>query len=196
MVGIFVNRTIGAGLSELIADAQRNSGDDAPAMNEIVRRFEGLTMRLSRSMTRSFDLQDDLANAARVALVRAVRRHDQSRAGFPAYAEKYMRGAVLREYQKWVLPEIPNADLVEATAQIPDVEAPQEQVLDQLAPWGSGQIAAAIDQLDPSQHQIVSLRYAEDASIASIAKLAGTTPSAVSQRLATIHRAVTLALAA
>ena len=195
-MGIFVNRTIGVDLGEMIADAQRHSSDDAPAMNEIIRRFEGLTMRLSRSMTRSLDLQDDLANAARIALVRAVRHHDQSRAGFPAYAEKYMRGAVLREYQKWILPEIPHAELVEAAAQMHEFEEPQEQIVDQLAPWGAGPVAAAIDQLNPSQHQIVSLRYAEDASIASIAKLTGTTPSAVSQRLATIHRAVTHALAA
>lgn len=195
MVGIFVNRTTRAGLDELIADAQRHSSDNTSAMNEIIRRFEGLTMRLSRSMTRSLDLQDDLANAARIALVQAVRHHDQGRAGFPAYAGKYMRGAVMREYQKWILPEIPHAEMVEA-AQVSRIENPQEQALDHLAPWGPGPVAAAIDQLNPSQRQVVSLRYVGDASIASIAKLAGTTPSAVSQRLATIHRAVTHALAA
>lgn len=195
MVGIFVNRTIRADLDELIADAQSHSSDDTPSMNEIITRFEGLTMRLSRLMTRSLDLRDDLANAARIALVQAVRHHDRSRAGFPAYAEKYMRGAVLREHQKWMLPETPHAEMVEVAAQAPEVD-PHEQILDQLALWGSGPAAAAIDQLDPSQQQIVTLRYAEDASIASIAKLVGTTSSAVSQRLATIHRAVAHALAA
>ena len=134
--GYFRNRTTTVGLDKLIADAQRHSNDDTPAMNEVVKRFEGLTMRLSRSMTRSFDLQDDLANAARIALVQAVRNHDQSRPGFPAYAEKYMRGAVLREYQKWMLPEIPQAELVEAVSQGVEAEDSQRQVLDRLVHGG------------------------------------------------------------
>jgi RNA polymerase sigma factor (sigma-70 family) len=193
MVGIFVNRTVGIELSGLIADAQSHSSDDTPAMNEIIRRFERLAQRLARSLTSSLDLRDDLANAARVGLVRAVRRHDQHRPGFPAYAETYMRGAALREYHSWIMPEVPSGD------DLPSVEAPEsvhDQVADRLAPWGAGEVATAIGTLKPAQRRIVEARYISDAPLSSIAQATGTTVSAVSQRLSTVHRAVETALAA
>jgi RNA polymerase sigma factor (sigma-70 family) len=196
MVGFIVNRENGADLSHLIANAQSKRGDDSPAMNEIIRRFEGLTQRLSRSMTNSIDLRDDLANAARVGLVRAVRRHDQEQTGFPAYAEKYMRGAILREYQKWIVPETPSSEIIEGTDISHGVDNPHERLLDDLAPWGSGSSATAIDELTQSQRQIAVLRYVEDASLQSIATATRTTASAVSQRLSTIHRKVEQAAAA
>ena len=165
-------------------------------MDQIIRRFEGLTQRLARSMTRSPDLRDDLANAARVRLVRAVRRHDPCRPGFPAYAEKYMRGAVLREYQRWVVPDLPAADLVEEIA--PGAEAPsiEDQIVNHLAPWGDGPVAGAIAALTQDQRVIAPSRYLDDAPLAHISAATGTTVSAVSQRLATIHRAVEIAIAA
>lgn len=196
IVGLLVNRPIGADLSDLVANAQSESSDDSWAMNEIIQHFEGLTQRLSRSMTTSLYLRDDLANAARVGLVRAVRRHDQRRTGFPAYAEKYMRGAVLREYQRWILPEIPHGEIVEGTAHTHSADDPQERVLDHLAPWGTGSAATAMDELTQSQRQIAVLRYVEDASLESIATATRTTESAVSQRLSTIHRKVEQAVAA
>jgi RNA polymerase sigma-B factor len=195
-VSFFVKDTARAHLTDLIKAAQSNKIDDSSAMNEIVRRFEGLTQRLARSMTRSPHLQDDLANAARMGLVRAVRRHDQQRRGFPAYAEQYMRGAVLREYQKWIFPEVPHSEIVEGADGALGVENPQESLLDYLAPWGAGRVAMAIDQLTQSQRQIASLRYAEDASLETIATTTMTTVSAVSQRLGTIHRKVEQAIAA
>jgi RNA polymerase sigma factor (sigma-70 family) len=195
-VSIFAKNAAHADLPDLIEAAQHSKADDTPAMNEIIRKFEGLTQRLARSMTKSPYLQDDLANAARVALVRAVRRHDQRRAGFPAYAEKYMRGAVLREYQKWILPEIPHSEIVEGADGAPGVEHPQEHLLDEIEPWGSGRVATSISELTPSQRQIASLRYVEDASLQDIAATTSTTASAVSQRLATIHRKVEQAIAA
>jgi DNA-directed RNA polymerase specialized sigma subunit len=58
---------------------QSHSSDDTPAMDEIIRHFEGLTQRLARSLTTSLDRRDDLADAGGVGLVRAVRRHDPIR---------------------------------------------------------------------------------------------------------------------
>ena len=193
MVGVFVSRTTGVNLSESIADAQSQSSDDSPAMNEIIRRFEGLTQRLSRSMTTSLDLREDLANAARVGLVRAVRRHDPCRHGFPAYAEKYMRGAVLREYKRWIVPEVPATEIINEGS---DTENLHDEVADRLAPWGGGRVASAIATLKPAQRQIAISRYVKDASVASIAQATGTSASAVSQRLGTIHRVVETALVA
>jgi DNA-directed RNA polymerase specialized sigma24 family protein len=57
-------------------------------------------------------------------------------------------------------------------------------------------VAATISELTPSQRQIASLRYVEDASLQDIAAVTSTTASAVSQRLATIHRKVAQAVAA
>ena len=61
---------------------------------------------------------------------------------------------------------------------------------------GGGPVARAIATLKPAQRQIAVSRYVTDASVANIAQATGTTASAVSQRLATIHRAVETALAA
>lgn len=194
MVGSLVNRT--AELGRLIADAQRQQSDDSRAMDQIIRRFEGLTQRLARSMTRSPELRDDLANAARVGLVRAVRRHNLCQPGFPAYAEKYMRGAVLREYQRWIVPDVPAADVVEEITPGAEVSRIEDQVIDRLAPWGDGPAAEAIAALAPEQRKIAASRYLDDAPLASIAAATGTTVSAVSQRLSTIHRAVEIAIAA
>ena len=90
-----------AELQGLLENAQSEPQDDSPAMNEIVRRFEGLAQKIARSLTADEFLQGDLANEARIALVKAVRRHDSSQPTFPAFARLYMRGAAIRELGLW-----------------------------------------------------------------------------------------------
>jgi RNA polymerase sigma factor (sigma-70 family) len=179
------------GLDFLLRKAQASDLNDTVAMNEIVRRFEPLADRLAKRATKNKTLQEDLRNAARLALVRAVRRHDLDRAGFPAYAEFYMRGAVNRVHQRW-LPPLPEE--IEGLAPEPasGEEGPDvaEVVEGRLAPWGDGDVAAVLAGLSPTQHQIVVMRYVEDAPLERIAEVTGTSCSAVSQRIATVHRRI------
>lgn len=193
-----------AELQALLEDAQSEPEDDSPAMNEIVRRFEGLTQKIARSLTADEFLREDLANAARIALVKAVRRHDSSRPTFPAFAESYMRGAAIRELVIWSRTigetdetplQIPLAttDLAE---RLPVADQPEVEVLVQLAPWGDGQAAEIIESLDEPRLHLLKLRYVEDAPLAAIADDAEVSVSAISQRLDTIHRRIAAALSA
>jgi RNA polymerase sigma factor (sigma-70 family) len=186
-----------AGLSRLIALAQADSADDSTAMNQILQRFEPLTRRLARGLTASRnDLYDDVANACRSGLVRAVRRHDPTRVGFPAYAERFMRGAGLRELKRWQRSDVELLGLAHKEGESVGNPDSANEVDDQLAPWGDGVVAEAISDLTPSQRRIAELRYVHDAPLDLIASEAGTSVSAVSQRLSTIHRKVELALVA
>lgn len=186
-----------ARLDDVIAAAQASEPDDSPAMNEVVRRFNGLAMRLARTASDSPEQRDELANAARAALVRAVRNHDPRRAGFPSYATHYMRGAVLRACRASVVAPVgitvhPIDDLhVE-----PSDDGFEDAVVDELAPWGDGPVAEVVASLTPEQRQIANMRYVDTAPLTDIAAATGTTVSAVSQRLSTIHRTVAHALAA
>jgi RNA polymerase sigma factor (sigma-70 family) len=178
-----------ASLDFLLRKAQASDLDDTFAMNELIRRFEPLADRLSKEATTDGALREDLRNAARLALVRAVRRHDLNRVGFPAFAESYMRGAVNRERQCWLPAAVdddraPNPVPATAGADVAEI------VAERLAPWGSGDLAAAMATLSPPQRRIASMRYLEDASLERIAAATGTSCSAVSQRIATIHRGI------
>lgn len=187
-----------ASLNELIAAAQASDLDDTTPMDEIVRRFDSHAKGVARSMTSCPHLQEDLANAARIGLVRAVRNHDLRRHGFPAYAARFMRGAAFRELRRWT----DNATLdvsLDAVAEIAaqtDAEDRVEVIVDRLAPWGDGAVARVVDGIAPDQRAIVELRYVKDAPLREIAAATGTTCSAVSQRLSTVHRVVVRALAA
>lgn len=183
-------------LDGLIEAAQFSDLDDTPAMNEIIRRFQPLARRLARQTTKSEHLHDDLMNAARIALVKAVRRHNPQQVGFPAFAETYMRGAARREYQRWLPPVTENdGNSGSPFEPLMDEEDPADIVIYRFAPWGDAAVAAAMDKLSPAQQRITHLRYVEDASLERIAGESGTTSSAVSQRLSTIHRALAVAIA-
>jgi RNA polymerase sigma factor (sigma-70 family) len=193
-----------AELQSLLENAQSETEDDSPAMNEIVRRFEGLAQKIASSLTADEFLQGDLANEARIALVKAVRRHDLSRPTFPAFARLYMRGAAIRALGLWsrtsgevdeTPPQIPLRvnDLAE---HLPMVYQPEEKVLFQLAPWGEGRAAEVIESLDEPRLHLLKLRYVEDAPLAVIADNSEASVSAISQRLNTIHRRIEAALAA
>lgn len=193
-----------AEIQDLLENAQSEPEDDSPAMNEIVRRFEGLAQKISRSLTADEFLREDLANEARIALVKAVRRHDSSRPTFPAFAQIYMRGAAIRELGFWsrnsgeadeTSPQIPleATDLVE---HLPVADQPEQEALVRLAPWGEGQVAEVIESFDEPRLHLLKLRYVEDAPLAAIADNAKVSASAISQRLDTIHGRIETSLAA
>ena len=86
----------------LVAEAQADPRDDSPAMNEVVRRFQPLAAKTSRSLTDCPHLRQDLANAALLAVVKATRRHTIGTNGFVAFVTRYVTGAALRERRAWV----------------------------------------------------------------------------------------------
>lgn len=185
-------------LTTLITDAQSLEADDSPAMNEILRRFQGLAARVAQRLTNDTSLRGDLANAALYGLVRAVRKHDGRVEGFIAYASKYMRGAALRELARMV-PDTDSDLFLVPFAEHQDEGATEEinDLIDlKLCPWGTGIIAMVIEDLTDGQRRIVTLRYVDDQPLAQIAAVTGTTVSAVSQRLSTIHCSVEVAIAA
>jgi RNA polymerase sigma factor (sigma-70 family) len=182
------------GLDAVVAAAQADEIDNTPAMNEVVRRFDRLALSIPWSLGAPAHLHDDLANAARLGLVRAVRRHD-GRPGFAAFAEIYMRGAAMREYRRWMLPEVADTDAIERLEHHDDGLDHPGASERRLAPWGDGAVAAVIAGLKPQQREIAWLRYGLDLPIKSIAATMGTSGPAVSQRLATIHRLTAAALA-
>lgn len=192
-MGISHFRRQHAPLEQLLAEAKSTDGDDSAAMNEIVRRFDPLARRISRRLTSSPPLREDIENAARLALVRAVRRHDPSAFGFPAYAKLFMRGAARREHERWLPPKMVDGTRVDVVTK-GDVSAPSNTVRTGCAPeadmhgWGDGRIAQVAALLPASQRELLRRRYIDDADLLQIAQETGTSVSAVSQRLGTVHR--------
>jgi len=195
-VGAFVTGLVGAPLDELVAAAQGEPSDDSPAMNEIVRRFEKRAQVIAATVTRRTALHDDLVQASLLALVRAVRRHQVGRPGFITYASKYMTFAAHRSLAAWVGPMAEPASLSDpgVAAAASAIAAPV--VTPGVRCWGYGRGAQAVLALPARQRELLTLRYVEDADLATIAAASGTSVPAVSQRLATAHRAVATQLAA
>lgn len=194
VTGFSYHRLKNASLNDLVSAAQALDQDNTPPMNEIISRFDGYARYVARASSACPYQQDELANAARLALVQAVRNHDLRPRGFPAFATRYMRGAALREVQRVRRPE--HEVSLEAVGEPSEEAGAAEEDAVLAGPWGDGQIASAVATLTPGQREIARLRYVEDASLAHIAAIMGTSSSAVSQRLTTIHRAVATAVAA
>jgi RNA polymerase sigma factor (sigma-70 family) len=169
-------------------------------MNEIVRRFDRLAVRTAKRLTPDHHLQEDLANAARLAVVVAVRKHVDGRPGFPSYVRTYMVGAAKRKLGRWISSALPEeAQRVGVDDEIDVV--PLFKIAESLPPtgdrtWGSSKVARAIEGLGASRGELLQLRFIEDMTLSSIAKLNGTSESAVSQRLASSLKAVELVLVA
>lgn len=191
-------------LQSLLEEAQSEPGDDSSAMNEIVRRFESLAQKIARSLTSDDFLREDLTNEARMALVKAVRRHDSGRPTFPAFAQIYMRGAAMRELRLWTRPngetdETPpgiSPRAIDVAEHLPLGDPLEDEVIARLAPWGEGRTAEVIESLDEHRLKLLTLRYIEDAPLTAIADDAEVSVSAISQRFVTIHRRIEAALAA
>lgn len=196
-MGFSYQQLAAAGLAELITAAQADDHDDSPAMNEIIRRFDAKAQQIAGAVCLRQANHDDVANAARLALVRAVRRHHAVRGGFTAYAIKFMTGAARRESQRLAHPRElfcsgPDLGVIADRASAMRVMA-DGSVADQGG-WGAGRIAKIIASLPPRQQALLSERYIYDMDLARIARLHGSSVSAVSQRLATVHRRLTTVL--
>lgn len=177
----------------LVAEAQAESGDDSAAMDEIVRRFEGLAMKIARSLTDCPHLRQDLANAALIGLVKATRRHTLGMSGFIAFSMRYMTGAALRERKMWTTPTLREDAIGDEVEQgLPSTPA-VEECTDLGTPWEVTR--EAVSTLNERQQDLLTLRYVADFDLADIAVIEGTSVSAVSQRLRTAHKAITLQIA-
>jgi RNA polymerase sigma factor (sigma-70 family) len=187
-------------LDELIEEAQADPRNDSPAMSEIVRRFDGLAKKEARRLTSDDHLRGDLANCARVELIKAVRRHDPSRQGFPSYVRICMRGAAhraLRSSKSWGRGD-PNVKVAVTDFSDPESEPLVPRIIPETetSVWGDGQTAKAVATLSPTQRDLLEMRYVSDRTLSEISQTTGTTVSAVRQRLETAQRNVTLHLAA
>lgn len=168
-------------LENLIATAQVAATDDSPAMGAILSRFEGSARTIARSITGDWCLQQDAAQGARLGLVKAVRSHKVGTPGFPAYATRYMKGAALRTVLSMRNEEF---------CLDPQRHVPPEVMPCDTAPDKTFEITDLIAALSPEQQAIMRARYVDDTLLSDVARDMGISPSAVSQRLATIHRAL------
>lgn len=168
-------------LENLLAAAQAAATDDTAAMAAVLERFEGLALSIARSLTRDWTLQQDAAQGARLGLVRAVRSHRAGTPGFPAYAKRYMKGAARRS-----LTAMLGSETSVDPADYEWLEQPQRDA----APDTTAEVIDLIAVLTPEQQLITKAHYIGDVSFGDIAASLGISKPAVSQRFATIHRAL------
>ena len=181
-MGFSISGAQNAPLADLVAAAQADPNSDSIAMNEIVSRFELKAQRLARDRTTDLHLQRDIANAARYAVVMAVRAHNLTMPGFAAYVVRTMAGESRRAFGRAVCQdEVAVADDAELWIR-PSMPQPSSAIESDL-----GLLAA---HLSDEQRVLVFARYVRDADLAQIATEAGTSVSAVSHRIKTIHRVI------
>jgi RNA polymerase sigma factor (sigma-70 family) len=168
-------------LDNLVAAAQAGATDDTAAMAAILTRFEGAAQAIARSLTSDWCLQQDAAQGARLGLVKAVRSHNLGTPGFPAYAKRYMRGAALRT--------VLAAQSEDRCFDPQEYDWPDPAPSD-AAPDTTAEVIDLIAVLSPEQQAITKAHYVDDARLSDVARDMGISVSAVSQRLATIHRAL------
>lgn len=183
-------------LGDLIAEAQNYGSDSDRALGEIIQRFTPLVRKIGRAWAAGKAWREDVENAARFGLTRAVARHRGSVDTFPAYARLYMTGEAKREAARWTdtdgwslvgLNEIQSLERTNLT--------PVEEAADERS-WGYGDTADAITKLRPDQRHLLDRRYRDRAELSEIAAETACSVPAVSQRLSTIHRRLAGALAA
>jgi RNA polymerase sigma factor (sigma-70 family) len=170
-------------LDNLLAAAQSAESDDTAEMAEILRRFEGAAWAIARSLTSNQGLQPDAVQGALLGLVKAVRRHKIGTPGFPSYAKRYMKGAALR-----TLIGMQNEEFcVDPQGYAWPERAPRDAARDTIF-----EITDLIAVLSAEQQAVTKAHYIDDARLSDIASDLGISVSAVSQRLATVHRALRL----
>jgi RNA polymerase sigma factor (sigma-70 family) len=168
-------------LDDVIAAAQANTADDTEAMAEILRRFEGAVVNIARSVTADRSLQQDVAQGARLGLVKAVRAHTLSTPGFPSYARRFMKGAALRMFASVSTEEV-----------LLDPQDPgwEDQILDDAPKNMALEVIDLVKTLTPEQQAVTVAYYVADRRLDDLAIDLGISKPAVSQRLSTIHRAL------
>jgi DNA-directed RNA polymerase specialized sigma24 family protein len=171
-----------APLADLVAAAQADPNSDSTVMNEIVSRFELKAQRLARDLTTDIHLQQDIANAARYAVVVAVRAHDLTVPGFTAYVVRTMRGEARRAFG--------NAICQDEVAVADDAELWTKPTTPQPSLVVESDLALLAVNLSVEQRVLVFARYVEDAQLAQVAAEVGTSVSALSHRFKTIHQAI------
>jgi RNA polymerase sigma factor (sigma-70 family) len=181
-------------VERLVEAAQRDASDDSPAMNELVGRFQPNADKIASSISVNSVVHDDLVQAALIALVQAVRNHQPGRLGFLGYARTYMVGGARRELSRWISKNAVTLSDPENWKYACALEA--REVAAGTYTWGFGKAGLAVRELPNAQQWLLTARYVNDASLVEIASETGTTISAVSQRLATAHRAVTARIVA
>jgi DNA-directed RNA polymerase specialized sigma subunit len=185
-----------ADLGDLITEAQTFGQADERAITKIVWRFEGLTRKIGRQVANGRPYRADVENAARFGLTRAVYRHRGNTRTFAAYARLYMTGAARQEVGRWLEPDdCSPVELDDAKPKDLMSIVPVDELADHGG-WGSGDTADAITMLDEGRQRLLVRRYIDDADLTTIATEAGTSVSAISQRLSTIHRHLRPVLAA
>ena len=168
-------------LDNLVAAAQAAATDDTTAMAVILNRFEGLACSIARALTSDWSLQQDAAQGARLGLVTAVRSHKAGTPGFPSYAKRYMRGSALRTLMAM--------SAVETWVDPADYEWLERAPRD-TAPETTFEVIDLIAVLTPEQQVIAKAHYVGDVSFGDIASKLSISKPAVTQRFATIHRAL------
>jgi RNA polymerase sigma factor (sigma-70 family) len=164
-----------APVEDVLASARSCVTDDSVAMNHLIRRYEPLVRKVASSLTADPHLQDDARNGARLGIVRAVRAHDGRTTGFTSFMTYYMRGEARRAVERCRNQDVlPGPDLLPEPFQLPTTPA--------------GEAGLALAVLSEAQQQLVVGRYVEDRTMRDLAREAGTSVAAVSQRLKTIHR--------
>jgi RNA polymerase sigma factor (sigma-70 family) len=181
-------------LEDLVGTAQADPSDANAAMNEIVRRFQGRAVYLATTLTPRTSVHDDLVQVALIALIKAVRRHDPNRAGFTTYARRYMLGAAKRLLKIETEVECESTSEPTTMAAVEALAAPRPEP--GTYTWGFGPAGRILRGLPMAQRDLLTHRYIEDASLAKIAAITGTSIPAVSQRLATAHRIIKARLVA
>lgn len=182
-------------LDDLVARAQASSHDDTPEMGEIIRRFEPLVTATASRASSDVSLRDDIANACRLAVVRATRSHTLGQAGFANYVKQYVRGEAGRVRERLTRGLDPSL-LVPLGETLEVASADDVAGAIDAAMWGNGAVADVLELLPHPQQALLELRYVDDRTLADIAVLWQVTESAVSQRLRTLHNAVLAHLAA
>ena len=142
------------------------AGGTAPAgYDEFAAARAGQLFRVAYLMCGDWHEAEDLVQTTLARLYvswHRVRRRDST----DAYARRVMLNAFLSQRRRSRLRETPVAELADAAAAVPDADL-------RLT------LAAALQRLPPRGRAVVVLRYVDDHSIESVARLMNATPAAV-----------------
>jgi RNA polymerase sigma factor (sigma-70 family) len=177
-----------ASLEELVEAAKAEDSNDSVAMNELVRRFEPKALSLASFLSKDYHLQQDIANAARYGVVMAVRAHTSGTPGVASYIATTMRGEAYRAIGR-------NTEDHETVKAIDSPVWTTSRNVVQDTTVVDTDLGLITEDLSVEQRSLVLKRYVIGNSVSDIAKDAGTSVSAISQRFKTVHKIVAVAAA-